>query len=283
MKSIAAATLFASIAFAQTTTLVPKGISDTCSKFLTDFNSDSSFAGCTSSIITATSAFSPSTNSSAAASNPSASAVQSALSSVCSTTACSESTIRTTLTNFYQACTVELSTSPNKDVIMLYDVVYNLSPYRTAICTKDADGSSCPSSVGKVASQSSGVLSTISKYASIPVGIASSALSRRADAQAVAAVQLNATTFTSNNVLFLGLSPDLSKDELCNTCTRSILTSYIAFQATSPYAPGLVNSVLLAGQSKLYQGVLSTCGSDFFTQGSGVAAAAGPFRRCPWR
>lgn len=83
----------------------------------------------------------------------------------------------------------------------------------------------------------------------------------------------NAATIASNNILFLMLQPTLSKDALCQSCTRQIITSYISYESKTPYAPGLAQSVFLAGQSDLYSNVTSTCGSSFLS--GGVAAAAG--------
>ena len=100
-----------------------------------------------------------------------------------------------------------------------------------------------------------------------------SALSRRADAQVVTAVATNATTIAGNNLLFLMLSPALASSALCQSCTRSIITEYVSFESTTPYAPGLAASVLLTGQSALYSAVTNTCGSSFLS--GSVAAAAG--------
>ncbi|KAI0742930.1 hypothetical protein C8Q80DRAFT_1108576 [Daedaleopsis nitida] len=278
MKTIAAATLFATVALAQTSlrtifqnSLIPTGISTSCSTFLTKFNSDTSLTSCTSALITATGAFAPSTNATASTS-ASAAQVKTALTSVCAATTCPDSTIRSKLADFYEACSDELK-SANKDVVTTYDVLYALTPLKNAICAKDDSNNYCVNSIASTTSQSSGVLSTIAKYVSLPMS-ASSAVSRRADAaQVVASIAPNATTFADNNLLFLMLQPDLSSDKLCQTCTRNILTSYISFESSSPYAPGLASSVLLAGQSKLYQAITDTCGSNFLN--GGVAAAAG--------
>ena len=252
--------------------LVPSGISPSCSTYLNKFNSDTSLAGCTSSIITATGAYSPSLNSSAT-SSASTTGVKSSLAALCSASSCTESTIRSTLADFYEACNDELTTSANQDVIRTYDVLYALTPLKNALCAKDESSNYCITDIATTTSKPSSVLSTVTKYISIPISAASSALSRRADAQAVAAIAPNATTFASNNLLFLMLQPDLPEDKLCQSCTRSVITSYISFESSTPYAPGLANSALLAGQSDLYQAVQKTCGSTFLS--GAVAAAAG--------
>ncbi|CDO77478.1 hypothetical protein BN946_scf184902.g12 [Trametes cinnabarina] len=275
MKSIAATTLFASVVLAQSASLIPSGISTQCSTFLTQFNQDTNLTSCTSAIISATSAFAPSTNASAAAATPSTSAISSALNSVCSSSAtCSETVIRSKLADFYNACTDELSTNPNQDVIRTYDVLYALTPFKNAICSKDDSGRYC---VNQIASNStassSGIIPSIAQFVSTPLAAVSSAVSRRATVQQVVAVAPNATTFAANNLLFLMLKPNLPSSSLCASCTRSVLTSYISYESETPYAPGLSSSVLLSGQSKLYQGVQSTCGANFLS--GAVAAAAG--------
>lgn len=160
--------------------------------------------------------------------------------------------------------------SPNKDVIQFYDVLYALTPFKTAVCSKDDSGDYCVTSIASTTGQSSSTLTSLTKYVSSTV---STALSRRADAQAVVSVATNATTIAENNILFLMLQPTLAKDSLCQSCTRSIITSYISYESKTPYAPGLANSVLLSGQQALYTAVSDTCGSSFLS--GSVAAAAG--------
>ncbi|KAI8996309.1 hypothetical protein BD414DRAFT_477485 [Trametes punicea] len=273
MKSIAAAALFASVVLAQSASLIPSGISSQCSNFLTQFNQDTTFNDCTSAIVSATSEFAPSMNASAASATPSASTISSALNNVCSSAStCPETTIRSKLANLYDACGDELSSSPNQDVIRLYDVLYALTPLKNAICSKDDSGRYCITQIANNSTASSDALANIAKYVSTPVSSPSS-VSRRADAQSVVAVAPNATTFANNNLLFLMLQPDMPSDSLCTSCTRNVITSYISFESLTPYAPGLSSSALMSGQSKLYEAVQDTCGSNFLS--GAVAAAAG--------
>ena len=151
-------------------------------------------------------------------------------------------------------------------------MLYALSPFKNAICSKDDSGNYCVSSIASTTSQSASELASIAKAISVPAS-SSSSNARRDTTQVVASVAPNAATFASNNLLFLLLQPTLAKDSLCQTCTRNVITSYVSFESSTPYAPGLASSVLLSGQSALYQGVQSTCGSTFLN--GGVAAAAG--------
>ncbi|KAH9886719.1 hypothetical protein C8Q73DRAFT_715070 [Cubamyces lactineus] len=273
MKSIAAVTLFASVVLAQSASLVPSGISSTCSSFLNDFNQDAALTSCTSAIINATSEFAPSLNASATKSTPDASAISSALGTVCGSTSCPDTTIRSKLADFYQNCTAELSSSPNQDVVKIYDVLYALIPLKNAVCSKDDSGDYCVSKIAQNASSSAAsTLSNIASYVSTPLD-SKSAVSRRATVQSIVATAPNATTFANNNLLFLMLQPDLPSASLCTSCTRNILTSYISFESSTPYGPGLSSSALLSGQTKLYEGVQETCGANFLS--GAVAAAAG--------
>ena len=160
-------------------------------------------------------------------------------------------------------------------MIRTYDVLYSLTPLKNALCTKDDGNDYCVSTLASTTEPSQTFLSTVAKYVMIPVSVVSASLSRRAvpDAQEIASIAPNATTFANNNLLFLMLQPDLPADKLCQTCTRQTILAYISFESSTPYAPGLGSSILLAGQSKLYQAVTNTCGADFLN--GGVAAAAG--------
>jgi len=51
------------------------------------------------------------------------------------------------------------------------------------------------------------------------------------------------------------------------------MTSYISWESDVPYGPGLSSSTLLAGQTPLYQDIISTCGKSFLS--SAVTAAGG--------
>ncbi|KAG6879775.1 hypothetical protein C0992_011820 [Termitomyces sp. T32_za158] len=234
--------------------VIPSGISDGCSSFLNNLNTNTSFTTCFSALSSATSDYTPG---SAAATSPSAAQIGSALGNLCSSSvanSCPESLIRSKLTDFYSACTSELTSNSNKDVISIYDVLYTILPFRTASCAQDDSGNYCAT---KVKLPSSGQTA-----AQIQAALMSSSSSP------------NFNTFGTNNIPFLFLSPSLSSSDLCNVCTRNVMTAYLNFEAKVPYAPGLGNSILLKGQTDLYSGVVSNCGSTFLS-GAGVQAAGG--------
>jgi len=250
MKSFAVISLLvAAVVSAAPSPLIPSGISDGCSKFLTSFDNDTSLASCTAPLISATSQFIGAN----ATANPSSSAVQSALSALCSNTAsCPESTVRGKLADFYSNCTAELTSSKNADVLALYDTLYALVPLKQAVCSKDDTGAFC---VGKVA-------------AKVPV----SSLSTNVGTGAQTILKANTDTFRTNNIAFLLLQTTTPQATLCTACARSVLTSYVSWESSAPYAPGLSSSQILGGQSDLYSNVTSTCGATFL---SGAVQAAG--------
>ncbi|KAG9080222.1 hypothetical protein FRC06_006925, partial [Ceratobasidium sp. 370] len=111
--------------------LIPDGISQACSTFLSKTNSDTTISGCLTPLLNAVSAFTSS-------GSGSASAVTKALNNLCSSNACSSSMLRSKLTDFKDACGAELTGSnPNDIVIRDYDTMYALSPFKAAICAKN--------------------------------------------------------------------------------------------------------------------------------------------------
>ncbi|GJE88996.1 hypothetical protein PsYK624_050850 [Phanerochaete sordida] len=244
MKSFAVLSLFAAIALADSS--IPTGISSGCSSFMTKLDSDDSLSSCTDTLISATKSFGP-----GGSASTSASSVSSALDSLCgNTSACPETTIRSTLASFYSACEAELTSSVNKQVQEAYDALYVLIPLTTATCSKDDSGNYCATQIAGSAPSASSLYSSGDQQVVTP----------------------NFDALESSNAAFLFLSPSLSSDKLCTPCTRSIITSYISFESDISYAPGMSNSILLGGQSALYSAVQSTCGASFL---SGAVQAAG--------
>jgi hypothetical protein len=244
MKSLALISLFAVGALAQSS-LIPTGISDKCEAYLTKLNADTTLTTCASSINTATSAFAPGSSSSA-----SSSTINSALNNLCSANnQCSEGAIRTILTELYSACQDDLVAKKNKQVVQIYDTVYTIPPMIQAACCKDDSGRYCATQIA---------------------GSAPSASSLYNNAQSV--ITPNFDTLKSSNGAFLFLSSSLPKEQLCTSCTRSIITAYVSFESNQPYAPGISNSELLGGQAGLYQAVQDTCGATFL---NGALQAAG--------
>jgi len=188
--------------------------------------------------------------------------------------------MRARLTQFYTKCPAELTSKPVATVKQIYDVLYTLSPLRTAICAKDDSGSFCvtnlPASNGLKNAISNGGSSALTPNDIIGALVQKSpAFARRAPTTALIP---NITTYQSTNLPFLflqpasGPQPALQSSNQCTACTRNIMTAYINFESNTPYAPGLANSLLLAAQQNLYNAITNTCGKTFL---SGVVQAAG--------
>lgn len=282
MKSFAILSLFISASLAQSSSssnpFIPSGISQGCSDYLVSLNSNSSFAACTTPITSATSQFAPGVNSSSITT----STITSALNNLCSTSAfaaCSDSTVRAQLMAYYSACSAELTTNVNTDVLRTYDVLYVLTPLREAICSKSDNGKYCvtqlnttsgSSATGNVALVTSSKQEALQQYLYTTPNSGVSA--RRDVSNTTTALIPNTTTYQDTNLVFLFLDSKMNTTQLCTTCTRNILTSYITFESSLPYAPGLNNSLLLRGQPALYNATVSTCPSGFL---SGAVQAAG--------
>jgi len=157
---------------------------------------------------------------------------------------------------FYSACASELTTNPNPDVLRTYDVLYALIPFIQAVCTKDDNANYCVTDIIIPSSSTTAIGASNAKRA----------------ANQTPVVMPNVTTFRQTNLLFFFLQPQTSSTTLCTTCTRNVIMSYISFEQSVPYAPGIGNSPLMGGQIDLYNAITNTCGQSFF---GGAAQAAG--------
>lgn len=167
---------------------VPSGISKSCSEFYTSKlqASTSPLSSCLNTIINATSSSSPD------------------LDTFCSSTSsCTDTNFRATLSSFYAACSPELTSDSNKDVIEHYDALYALAPMRTAMCTRGDDSKYCLASMG-------------SKYLDGQESTVQEVLN--------GASKVVSDDWKKYGVAFAFLNKDLEKDTLCLPCTRKILT-----------------------------------------------------------
>jgi len=270
MKSAAIIPLLVAAAYAQTQNpLIPSGISSGCSTYMAKLDSDPQILACTKAFTNAAANFGVGSNSG----NVSASAITTALDTLSSSlSACSESVLRSQLTDFYAACPNELTSSPNSDVIRAYDVLYVLYPLSKAVCTKSDAGKYCVLEVGSTSGNGKTLLSSGSPGSSPSDGLwlpLNTKNSRRGEQQVIIP---NMDQFKSLNLVFLGIKPSLSADDLCKPCTRNVLNEYIQFTSSLPYAPGITNSPLMSGEPDLYQAVQDKCGAPFL---SGSVQAAG--------
>jgi hypothetical protein len=257
-------TALVAVACAQTQNpLIPQNISTGCATYMAQLDSDPQILSCTNVFNNAISTFGPGSSS-----NPSSSSINTVLNSFCSSlSTCSDSAIRSQLTNFYASCSNELTSSPNSDVTRAYDVLYAILPFSQAVCAKGDDGSFCVLSVASTLKAGNTLLASSSIS---PSSLWSTlAGNSRRDEQVIIP---NLQEFKAGNIPFLGLTSSVSQQQLCQTCTRNVLTPYIQFTSSIPYALGLSNSLLLGGEIDLYNAVQSKCGAPFL---SGSVQAAG--------
>jgi len=177
--------------------------------------------------------------------------------------------MRGKLTDFYAQCSAELTTQSVPGVLNIYDVLYAMSPFKTALCTKDDNDNYCILKNNTSGTKSD--IATVDKSQEILQNLVNSPRVHRRDDTTGATP--NMTTFLANNILFDFLQPSMSSSQLCTTCTRQIFNSYFNFETLVQYAPGLSQSQLLGGQMDLYKAINSTCGPDFLQ--TSVQAAGG--------
>jgi len=247
--------------------LIPSGITQSCSTFLIGLNTDPTLNSCLSTLTNITTAFAP------GASTPSSAEVSSTLTNLCAnsaTSACPQSLIRTQITAFFAACPTELTNNANQDVCTIYEVLYALNPLLTSICSKDDSGNWCASGpVTTTRDFDEDAPFSISKIlAQLYIKTDINALTRRDEP----AIVPNLPAITQDNSQYLFFTPNLSQSQLCVTCLRQVLTSYINFESNIPFAYNMNSSILFGPQSALYSAVQSVCPADFL---SGAVAAGG--------
>ncbi|KAG8905795.1 hypothetical protein FRB99_008220 [Tulasnella sp. 403] len=277
--------------------VIPSGVSDACSKFLKGLDSDPTFTGCMDPLLAATSAFMPSSD----PSSHNTASVSAALNTLCATNGCSDTYIRNQLTNFYTACKAELTgPNPNENLIVTYDVLYIMAPFKKAACTKDTSSSpptycvlKAPSSAASPSNMNSNNTLGVANNAVVTDSSSDAALvnaaiddvqqngvitysapTRRRD-QAVVQYGPNTQVYRENGVMYLFTLATMDKSNLCTTCTKLVLAAYAAWESTVPYALGLVNSPMLGGQGDLWKTTQQTCGQTFMNAVSTAGRASG--------
>ncbi|KAJ8522149.1 hypothetical protein ONZ45_g1208 [Pleurotus djamor] len=264
-------------ASATSSALTPSGLSTECAKFYADLNQDTALGQCTTSILSAVEAYIPGGSSS----NPTSAQLVSSLNNLCtqkSTEACTDSTFQQRLSGFYAACSNELVSSPVQAVRDFYAVLYLIKPFLSALCTKNDNGDYCvikSKLPGSSSATPSGLSNNIANTGPAPLDVqdylvANPSLTRRAP---TAALVPNTTTYAESGLPYFFLSPADSADTLCTPCTRNIMTSYINYQSSVPYAGTLDQSPIFKHQPELYSAISDKCGSSFL--GGAVQAAGG--------
>jgi len=202
---------------------------------------------------------------------------------------CDVSAVRTQLANFWSDCQADLTSGTNSDIGRIYDSLYAFVPLQKAVCSTDGNGTYCVTQAESNLGSSNSTTNSSSKEAASGAqrvlnfddiannlvansGSAAPISARAAVSNATAALIPNTTTFHDTNLAFLFLSPDMAASQLCQPCTRSIVSQYTTFEQEVPYGPTIANSSLLGGQADLYNAITQKCGASFM---SGAVQAAG--------
>ncbi|KAF8610707.1 hypothetical protein BDV93DRAFT_484141 [Ceratobasidium sp. AG-I] len=250
--------------------LIPDSAGATCTEFLKKMNADTAMSSCFTPMLNALSAFNPTSGSG------SASAITKTLNNLCGSNACPASTVRSKLTSFKDACGDELSRS-DPTVVGMYDVLYTVTAFKAAICTKDQDTQAyCLLNIGtgsSVANTTQSLATGPSESVKYAEGhLANSLVSSRRRAQSV--LIPNTDTYRNTNLIYLFTSPDMNSGELCTSCTQQIISKYVSWESTTPHALGVKNSPLLGGQSELWTAIQDKCPASFLSEVSNIAGVA---------
>ena len=265
---------------------IPSGLSSGCTTYLTVLNADPILAQCVTPLLTATTQ---------AANANSSAALTTSLTKLCAASPCSDTTIRTKLSEFYGACSVELNGNEDETVASvreIYDLLYVVQPLREVVCTKDnstqafcvqslATALGSPNTTANANFTSTNVIVTKSPeslaaaHLSIdspanPFGKRSFLHARAADASSTVSYP-NSTTYRTTNLPYLFLQPTSPLAALCSSCAKAVFTAYASWEYRTPYALGLSASPILGGQAQLWKGAEATCGPTWI---SGVQTTA---------
>ncbi|GAA5876716.1 hypothetical protein JCM1840_000770 [Sporobolomyces johnsonii] len=124
-------------------------------------------------------------------------------------------------------------------------------------------GSSSAASIYPSSSSSTSSNSTSSNATSSNSTDSTSTNAASPNSYSLPSVLPNSETWRTSSLPFLFLSPNMSSTVVCSSCTKSILSSYVAWESRQPYALGLANSPMLGSQGTLWTGVGDKCGSGF--------------------
>jgi len=278
----------APVATSPSSSLIPNNISLSCKTYLSALDNNVDISNCLSTLVNATSEFSPSSTTS-----HSDSALNTTLTALCGSSGkCDETKIRAQLASFYTACQTDLlGDTANDRVQKTYDILYALLPLRNAVCAKDPDTkkycvqeihvSDSSSSVGKALiadnSAPSGLhvtpetLNLLGSNLYTPdtpdnsdyhLGVVGRRAVRPRD-NTTSALVPDTKTWRDTSLIYLFISPEYSAAQLCTPCTKAVLSAYVKFEAATPYAMGLTNSILLGDQLNLWNNLTAKCNTTF--------------------
>lgn len=202
---------------------------------------------------------------------------------------CDSGLIQTYLSGFLEACGKE--TQAKDQLLEIYDVLYTLTPFQNALCSKDSASQkycAVEITVPPASTAGSGKLTSSQasfdpiEYASTHlitvVNVAQAAAKRvvnmvsRQQASLATVVKPNADTYKKTNLPFLFLSPTWDAKSLCTPCSSSVMRTYSQWIFQNAYygqPAGINTSPLLGGFTELYQALSKTCTPAFMANVNG--------------
>lgn len=261
MLLAAAVALFAAAALAQgpasslEQSIIPGGLSDSCTSFLMNVDEDGLFSTCTEPLISAASLYMKASKNSTAART----ALRSTLEDTCRPSGgCDRALVRQYLAKFWDECADDLET--NAGVKDIYDYIYMFVPFRDAVCARDGD-----------------------EYCVLSLVPQNLRAIKQLQAQRLEALRTQQLALNASDVLveqaFLFLGPASNASIMCSTCAKEVLAAYVAFEMSAPYALGLDRSDVLGKQHAIFAHAQDICGDRFVADvgnraGSGVYTEA---------
>ncbi|KAJ9115325.1 hypothetical protein QFC24_007034 [Naganishia onofrii] len=242
MLSSASASLTASSATASasaagniSTAMIPGNISTSCASYLHSLNTDSKFSSCVQPLTNVTALFNPTQGNN----NPTAYAtsdITKTLANLCSSSSgCSNTLVRSYLSQFYSACKPELQANDNGNAAVrdMYDFLYVVNPFRNAICTKNGASSRyCVLEIGSsgVATEAGSTNATTSASGNGD-SIADQVAKANATAAAAASNSTSAGLFKSLAAQFPTTGSEMFKDVAFAAANLVVLTPINAVNA----------------------------------------------------
>lgn len=236
--------------------IIPGGLSDSCTSFLMNVDEDGLFSTCTEPLIDAASLYMKASKKNSTAART---ALRSTLDDTCRPSGgCDRALVRQYIAKFWDECADDLET--NAGVKDIYDYIYMFVPFRDAVCARDGD-----------------------EYCVLGLVPQNLRAIKQLQAQRLEALHTQQLALNASDVLveqaFLFLGPASNASVMCSTCAKEVLAAYVAFEMSAPYALGLDRSEVLGKQHVIFAHAQDVCGDRFVADvgnraGSGVYTEA---------
>ncbi|WFD26378.1 hypothetical protein MNAN1_001357 [Malassezia nana] len=246
--------------------LIPTNISSSCYTLLTQLNEDRVFDECTQPLIRATNAFANSSQS------DKPSNTTSALNGLCAANdGCDRPLVRQFIAQFWDQCADELESGQDQ-IIQLYEYLYIFIPFRDAICSKNKEGEYCLTALAPNMGSSADDDNLLQMYRRAVPDVSANDVESPAYWERVMSSIPRASTLAAKaptlpalqpQQVFFFLSGSSPKETICSECAGHVLSSYISFELSAPFALGLDSAPVLQSQQAIYDHAQQVCGDSF--------------------